>query len=78
VPELRRRGRFRDAYTPRETLRERVFGPGRSRLPDYHFGARYRDPAKLREPRSPLTFPEVPAEVKERESQRDRRIALSS
>jgi FMN-dependent oxidoreductase (nitrilotriacetate monooxygenase family) len=57
VPELRRRGRFRTAYTPGETLRERFFGAGRARLPDYHFGARYRDPAALRGPADPLRFP---------------------
>jgi len=76
VPELRSRGRYREAYTPGETLRERVFGAGRARLPDYHFGARYRDPAKLLEPHQPLVFPEVPAEVKEREAVRDRQVAL--
>ena len=75
VPELRSRGRYREAYTPGETLRERVFGPGRKRLPDYHFGARYRAPARLHEPRTPLVFPEVPSEVKERESRRDRQVA---
>jgi FMN-dependent oxidoreductase (nitrilotriacetate monooxygenase family) len=78
VPELRRRGRYREAYTRGETLRERVFGPGHARLPDYHFAARYRDHAKLREARPPLVFPEVPSEVKERESQRDRQVALAS
>ncbi len=72
VPELRSRGRYREAYTPGETLRERVFGAGRARLPDYHFGARYRDPAKLHEPRPLLVYPEVAQEVKARESERDR------
>jgi len=47
VPELRRRGRYRESYTDGETLRERLFGPGRARLPDNHPGARYRDPAVL-------------------------------
>ena len=42
VPELRRRGRLREGYTEGETLRERIFGPGRDRLPSDHFGARYR------------------------------------
>lgn len=28
VPELQRRGRYRTAYTPEETLRERMYGPG--------------------------------------------------
>lgn len=78
VPELRSRGRYREAYTPGETLRERVFGAGRARLPDYHFGARYRDPAKLREPRPPLVFPDAPPEAKARERERDRQVALSA
>ncbi len=43
VPELRRRGRFRESYEDGETLRERLFGPGNARLPDDHPGARYRD-----------------------------------
>lgn len=47
VPELRRRGLFREGYTAGETLRERVAGPGHSRLADDHPGARYRDPAQL-------------------------------
>lgn len=42
VPELRRRGRLRAGYTPGETLRERVFGPGQARLPETHHAARYR------------------------------------
>ena len=41
VPELQRRGRYRTAYTPGETLRERLFGAGHARaLPD-HPAARY-------------------------------------
>lgn len=56
VPELRRRGRFRESYRDGETLRERLFGPGQARLPADHFGARYRDPAKLKEPAQPLRF----------------------
>jgi FMN-dependent oxidoreductase (nitrilotriacetate monooxygenase family) len=50
VPELRRRGRFRTSYADGETLRERLFGAGRARLPGEHFGARYRDPEALRLP----------------------------
>ncbi|MCW2642496.1 MAG: dmoA 2 [Dactylosporangium sp.] len=50
VPELRRRGRYRESYTDGETLRERLFGPGAARLPDAHPGARYRDPAALGTP----------------------------
>ncbi|WP_374438877.1 LLM class flavin-dependent oxidoreductase [Pseudomonas panipatensis] len=61
VPELRRRGRFRDSYNDGETLRERFFGAGRARLPDDHYGARYRDPAALRQPAAPLRFSAEPA-----------------
>ncbi|MGY2293262.1 LLM class flavin-dependent oxidoreductase [Pseudomonas sp. SDO528_S397] len=56
VPELRRRGRFRERYTPGETLRERLFGAGNARLPGDHFGARYRDPAALHQPAPALRF----------------------
>jgi long-chain alkane monooxygenase len=42
VPELRRRGRYRESYTDGETFRERLFGLGSSRLLDTHPGARYR------------------------------------
>jgi len=41
VPELRRRGRLRDAYTPRETLRQRLVGAG-DRLPEWHPATAYR------------------------------------
>lgn len=41
APELRRRGRLRDASAPGHTLRERIFGDG-PRLPDRHHAARYR------------------------------------
>ncbi|GAA1831532.1 NtaA/DmoA family FMN-dependent monooxygenase [Agromyces salentinus] len=44
VPELRRRGRLGDA--PATSLRDRLFGRG-DRLPDTHFGARYRGGANL-------------------------------
>lgn len=54
VPELRRRGRFRERYHDGETLRERLFGAGQARLPDDHFGSRYRDPAALASPAEPL------------------------
>jgi FMN-dependent oxidoreductase (nitrilotriacetate monooxygenase family) len=41
VPELQRRGLYKQDYE-RGTLREKLFGPGRRRLPDDHPGARYR------------------------------------
>ncbi len=47
VPELRRRGRYREGYEPGETLRERFFGAGHARLLPDHPGARYRDPTAL-------------------------------
>jgi FMN-dependent oxidoreductase (nitrilotriacetate monooxygenase family) len=46
VPVLRERGRLRKEYDERETLRERIFGAG-DRLPERHFGARYRGGAHL-------------------------------
>ena len=52
VPELRRRGRFRESYKDGETLRERLFGY--ARLPVDHYGARYRDPAILASGSEPL------------------------
>jgi FMN-dependent oxidoreductase (nitrilotriacetate monooxygenase family) len=55
VPELRRRGLFRESYAEGETLRERVYGPGHARLLEDHPGARYRDPAQLLIPRAPFT-----------------------
>jgi FMN-dependent oxidoreductase (nitrilotriacetate monooxygenase family) len=43
VPELQRRGLYRDKYDPDEsTLRERLFGAGHRRLPDTHPAAAYR------------------------------------
>jgi FMN-dependent oxidoreductase (nitrilotriacetate monooxygenase family) len=41
VPELQRRGLYRTAYQE-STLRERLFGPGHTRLFPEHRGARYR------------------------------------
>ncbi len=58
VPELRRRGRFRENYNDGETLRERLFGSGSARLPENHIGARYRDPANLTRPTPSLRFGE--------------------
>jgi long-chain alkane monooxygenase len=42
VPELQRRGRFRESYEEGETLRERFFGAGHRRIPDAMYGARFR------------------------------------
>lgn len=66
VPELRRRGRFRERYEPGETLRERLFGKGHARLPADHIAARYRDPAALQVPVPPLRFsaPHSPAPLR--------------
>jgi FMN-dependent oxidoreductase (nitrilotriacetate monooxygenase family) len=47
VPELRRRGRFRQSYEEGETLRARLFGPGHARVLPDHPAARYRDPSQL-------------------------------
>ena len=41
VPELTRRGRYKEAYQP-GTLREKLFGTGRARLNETHPAARYR------------------------------------
>ncbi|GAA4715244.1 NtaA/DmoA family FMN-dependent monooxygenase [Phytohabitans rumicis] len=46
VPVLRERGRLRREYDQHETLRDRIFGEG-DRLPDRHFGTRYRGGAHL-------------------------------
>lgn len=46
VPELQRRGLYRSRYQE-STLRERLFGAGRARLPASHPGARYRGGANL-------------------------------
>jgi alkanesulfonate monooxygenase len=43
VPELTRRGRYKNAYRP-GTLREKLFGAGRARLTAPHPAARYRPP----------------------------------
>ena len=56
VPELRRRGRYRQGYEPGETLRERLFGAGQAKLPGNHFASRYRDPQALKQPAAPLRF----------------------
>ena len=41
VPELQRRGLYRTEYEG-TTFRERLLGPGQSRLPAGHPGARFR------------------------------------
>jgi FMN-dependent oxidoreductase (nitrilotriacetate monooxygenase family) len=41
VPELQRRGAFKQDYAA-GTYREKLFGPGRARLPDTHPAARWR------------------------------------
>ncbi|MDR2093502.1 MAG: LLM class flavin-dependent oxidoreductase [Azoarcus sp.] len=57
IPELRRRGRFRESYNNGETLRERIFGRGHARLPAEHYGAHYRNnPAALTETTQRLRF----------------------
>jgi len=44
VPELQRRGVYKTEYAP-GTLREKIFGLGRARLPSSHPAARFRDHA---------------------------------
>jgi FMN-dependent oxidoreductase (nitrilotriacetate monooxygenase family) len=46
VPELQARGRYKLDYAP-GTLREKVFGAGRARLPATHHAARFRQGAAL-------------------------------
>jgi alkanesulfonate monooxygenase len=41
VPELVKRGRYKDAYR-KGTLREKLFGPGRARLTAPHPAVQYR------------------------------------
>ncbi len=41
LPELQKRGLYRERYEE-STFRERIYGPGRTRLPDEHPGARFR------------------------------------
>jgi alkanesulfonate monooxygenase len=47
VPELQRQGRYKTAYEP-GGFREKLFGPGRSRLPDTHPATRFRVPTGSR------------------------------
>ncbi len=49
IPELRRRGRLPQESERSATLRERLFGDGRNRLPERHAAARYRGGANLLE-----------------------------
>ena len=46
MPVLRERGRLRASYDEDESLRDRIFGEG-DRLPERHYGARYRGGAHL-------------------------------
>jgi len=57
VPELRRRGRFREKYTEGETLRERLLGGGNARLLPEHYGTRFRDRANFQSLTEPLNIP---------------------
>ena len=41
VPELRKRGRYAPVGES-GTMRERIYGPGKTRLPDDHIGSRYK------------------------------------
>ncbi len=56
VPVLRARGRLRTSYDPGESLRDRIFGAG-DRLPDRHYGARYRGGAFLPTTGHPTALP---------------------
>ena len=47
VPELQRRGVYKREYRP-GTLREKLYGPGRARLPQNHPAAAYRYNAKTK------------------------------
>ncbi len=63
VPELQRRGLYRTRYAER-TLRERLFGSGRTRLPGTHPAARYRGGANLDGPDAgPQARPDLEAVV---------------
>ncbi|GAA4423449.1 LLM class flavin-dependent oxidoreductase [Georgenia halophila] len=58
VPELRRRGRLAEPDDADGiTLRERLFGPGRARLPEEHVASRYRGGGNLDVPVEPLFAP---------------------
>jgi len=46
IASSRLRGRLRSSYGESESLRHRIFGAG-DRLPDRHYGARYRGGAHL-------------------------------
>lgn len=46
VPELQNRGVYKEDYDAAPTLREKLFGAGRARLPDVHAGARHRRHAR--------------------------------
>lgn len=63
IPELRRRGRFRERYENGETLRERLLGPGLARLPANHHGARFRNPENFQLPTEELRIPQQDHEL---------------
>jgi hypothetical protein len=42
VPELQNRGVYKEDYAAAPTLREKLFGAGRARLPETHSAAQYR------------------------------------
>ncbi len=56
VPVLRERGRLRSSYDESESLRDRIFGEG-DRLPDRHYGTRYRGGAHLPVTQGPSPSP---------------------
>ncbi|WP_434994254.1 LLM class flavin-dependent oxidoreductase [Arthrobacter sp. Ld5] len=62
VPELQKRGLYRRSYEE-STLRERLFGPGATRLFDQHPGARYRGGANLGDDAAPVDATRVSAVV---------------
>jgi alkanesulfonate monooxygenase len=63
VPELQRRGVFKREYRP-GTLREKLYGPGRARLPQNHPAAAFRYNAEARTKGVNLTeWPSIAAQI---------------
>ncbi len=60
VPELQRRGLYKLNYRAGAS-REKLYGPGRSRLPDNHPAARYRFRGDTSAPPTSATSPPNPA-----------------